>query len=92
MAQTITHKICQFFKTQNQIIFFFPDAVWLQNLFFLVDVSKYLTDFNLKIQAKFHIITCSTKLTIPLLVSTLRKVDENEDLTHFPTCKIKKET
>lgn len=53
----ISHKICQFLRTQNQILKLFSDAVWLQNLFFLVNVTKHVNDLHLNIQAKVHIIT-----------------------------------
>ncbi|UYV80747.1 hypothetical protein LAZ67_19001588 [Cordylochernes scorpioides] len=43
--------------TKNQDITLFSDQVWLQDFSFMVEITKYLSDLNLKLQGKDQIIT-----------------------------------
>jgi len=66
--------------------------MWLQDLSFMVDITKHLSNLNLKLQGKDQIITNindhikAFKCKLDLWKTQL----ENEDLTHFPTCAVYK--
>ncbi|UYV78774.1 hypothetical protein LAZ67_16002706 [Cordylochernes scorpioides] len=53
----LKEEICQFLITKNQDITLFSDQVWLQDFSFMVDITKHLSDLNLKLQGKDQIIT-----------------------------------
>jgi hypothetical protein len=61
--------------------------MWLQDLSFKVDITKYLSNLNLKLQGKDQIITAindhikAFKCKLDLWETQL----QNEKLTHFPT-------
>jgi len=50
-------EICQFLISKKQDITLFCDTVCLQDLSFMVDITKQLSDLNLKLQEKNYIIT-----------------------------------
>ncbi|UYV66294.1 GTF2IRD2 [Cordylochernes scorpioides] len=52
----LKEEICQFLITKNQDITLFSDQVWLQDFSFMVDITKHLSDLNLKLQGKDQII------------------------------------
>lgn len=66
----------------------FKEESWLQDLAFLVDITGYLHDLNIKLQGKSRVVTelyddvkCfKTKLVL------WRHHLEQENLTHFPMC------
>ncbi|UYV63329.1 hypothetical protein LAZ67_2003762 [Cordylochernes scorpioides] len=53
----LKEEIYQFLITKNQDITLFSDQVWLQDFSFMVDITKHLSDLNLKLQGKDQIIT-----------------------------------
>ncbi|UYV74131.1 GTF2IRD2 [Cordylochernes scorpioides] len=53
----LKEEICQFLINKNQDITLFSDQVWLQDFSFMVDITKHLSDLNLKLQGKDQIIT-----------------------------------
>ncbi|KAK1340152.1 hypothetical protein QTO34_018716 [Cnephaeus nilssonii] len=54
---TEVQEICQFLITKNQDTSLFFDTIWLQDLSFMVDITKHLYDLSLKLQGKDQIIT-----------------------------------
>ncbi|KFM77298.1 General transcription factor II-I repeat domain-containing protein 2, partial [Stegodyphus mimosarum] len=84
--------ICQFLKTKNQDVSLFYDPIWIQDLSFLVDITKHLTDLNLSLQGKDHIITNMFDIIKAFKCQLVlwEKQLKNEDLTHFPTCSMNK--
>ncbi|XP_075210376.1 general transcription factor II-I repeat domain-containing protein 2-like [Lycorma delicatula] len=84
----LKEEICKFLQTKNQDTSLFSDQIWLQDLSFMVDITKQISDLNLLLQGKdqiimnmFDIIT-AFKCKLFLWERQLK----NEDLTHFPTC------
>ncbi|UYV81730.1 GTF2IRD2B [Cordylochernes scorpioides] len=84
--------ICQFLITKNQDITSFSDQVWLQDFSFMVDITKHLSDLNLKLQGKDQIITnmCDQVNAFKCKLVLWEKQLKNEDLMHFPTCNMYK--
>ena len=88
----LKEEICQFLASKNQDTTLFSDMVWWQDLSFMVDITKHLSDLNLRLQGKDQIITnmCDQvkafKLKLVLWENQLR----NENLMHFQTCKMYK--
>ncbi|UYV63254.1 hypothetical protein LAZ67_2003560 [Cordylochernes scorpioides] len=85
-------EICQFLITKNQDITLFSDQVWLQDFSFMVDITKHLSDLNLKLQGKDQIITnmCDQVNAFKCKLVLWEKQLKNEDLMHFPTCNMYK--
>ncbi|UYV68357.1 hypothetical protein LAZ67_5004044 [Cordylochernes scorpioides] len=88
----LKEEICQFLKTKNQDITLFSDQVWLQDFSFMVDITKHLSDLNLKLQGKDQIITnmCDQVNAFKCKLVLWEKQLKNEDLMHFPTCNMYK--
>ncbi|UYV81485.1 hypothetical protein LAZ67_20001335 [Cordylochernes scorpioides] len=88
----LKEEICQFLITKNQNITLFSDQVWLQDFSFMVDITKHLSDLNLKLQGKEQIITnmCDQVNAFKCALVLLEKQLKNEDLMHFPTCNMYK--
>ncbi|KFM58258.1 General transcription factor II-I repeat domain-containing protein 2, partial [Stegodyphus mimosarum] len=88
----LKEEICQFLKTKNQDVSLFYDPIWIQDLSFLVDITKHLTDLNLSLQGKDHIITNMFDIIKAFKCQLVlwEKQLKNEDLTHFPTCSMNK--
>ncbi|UYV71072.1 hypothetical protein LAZ67_8001602 [Cordylochernes scorpioides] len=88
----LKEEICQFLITKNQDITLFSDQVWLQDFSFMVDITKHLSDLNLKLQGKDHIITnmCDQVNAFKCKLVLWEKQLKNEDLMHFPTCNMYK--
>ncbi|XP_075423872.1 general transcription factor II-I repeat domain-containing protein 2-like [Ascaphus truei] len=88
----LKEEICQFLITKNQDTSLFSDLVWLQDLSFMVDITKHLYDLNLRLQGKDQIITnmCDQVKTFKCKLVVWEKQLKNEDLTHFPTCNMNK--
>ena len=84
----LKEEICQFLITKNQDTSLFSDPVWLQDLSFMVDITKHLYDLNLKLQGKDQIIMnmCDQVKEFKCKLVLWEKQLKNEDLTHFPTC------
>ncbi|XP_076764856.1 general transcription factor II-I repeat domain-containing protein 2-like [Xylocopa sonorina] len=49
--------MCKFLQTKNEDTSLFSDQMWLQDLSFMVDITKHLSDLNLLLQGKDQIIT-----------------------------------
>ncbi|UYV78648.1 hypothetical protein LAZ67_16002269 [Cordylochernes scorpioides] len=88
----LKEEICQFFITKNKDITLFSDQVWLQDFSFMVDITKHLSDLNLKLQGKDQIITnmCDQVNAFKCKLVLWEKQLKNEDLMHFPTCNMYK--
>ncbi|UYV69091.1 hypothetical protein LAZ67_6002396 [Cordylochernes scorpioides] len=88
----LKEEICQFLITKNQDITLFSDQVWLQDFSFMVDITKHLSDLNLKLQGKDQIITnmCDQVNAFKCKLVLWEKQLKNEDLMHFPTCNMYK--
>ncbi|UYV67918.1 hypothetical protein LAZ67_5002499 [Cordylochernes scorpioides] len=88
----LKEEICQFLITKNQDITFFSDQVWLQYFSSMVDITKHLSDLNLKLQEKDQIITnmCDQANAFKCKLVLWEKQLKNEDLMHFPTCNMYK--
>ncbi|UYV66823.1 hypothetical protein LAZ67_4003005 [Cordylochernes scorpioides] len=88
----LKEEICQFLITKNQDITLFSDQVWLQDFSFIVDITKHLSDLNLKLQGKDQIITnmCDQVNAFKCKLVFWEKQLKNEDLMHFPTCNMYK--
>ncbi|UYV78105.1 hypothetical protein LAZ67_16000132 [Cordylochernes scorpioides] len=88
----LKEEICQFLITKNQDITLFSDQVWLQYFYFMVDITKHLSDLNLKLQGKDQIITnmCDQVNAFKCKLVLWEKQLKNEDLMHFPTCNMYK--
>ncbi|UYV70371.1 hypothetical protein LAZ67_7002744 [Cordylochernes scorpioides] len=88
----LKEEICQFLITKNQDITLFSDQVWLQYFSFMVDITKHLSDLNLKLQGKDQIITnmCDQVSAFKCELVLWEKQLKNEDLMHFPTCNMYK--
>ncbi|UYV74832.1 hypothetical protein LAZ67_12001195 [Cordylochernes scorpioides] len=88
----LKEEICQFLITKNQDITLFSDQVWLQEFSFMVDITKHLSDLNLKLQGKDQIITnmCDQVNAFKCKLVLWEKQLKNEDLMHFPTCNMYK--
>ncbi|UYV81898.1 hypothetical protein LAZ67_21000070 [Cordylochernes scorpioides] len=88
----LKEEICQFLITKNQDITLFSDQVWLQDFSFMVDITKHLSDLNLKLQGKDQIITnmCDQVNAFICKLVLWEKQLKNEDLMHFPTCNMYK--
>ncbi|UYV75177.1 hypothetical protein LAZ67_12002754 [Cordylochernes scorpioides] len=88
----LKEEICQFLITNNQDITLFSDQVWLQDFSFMVDITKHLSDFNLKLQGKDQIITnmCDQVNAFKCKLVLWEKQLKNEDLMDFPTCNMYK--
>ncbi|UYV64814.1 hypothetical protein LAZ67_3002058, partial [Cordylochernes scorpioides] len=88
----LKEEICQFLITNNQDITLFSDQVWLQDFSFMVDITKHLSDLNLKLQGKDQIITnmCDQVNAFKCKLVLWEKKLKNEDLMHFPTCNMYK--
>ncbi|UYV76789.1 hypothetical protein LAZ67_14002019 [Cordylochernes scorpioides] len=88
----LKEEICQFLMTKNQDIALFSDQVWLQDFSFVVDITKHLSDLNLKLQGKDQIITnmCDQVNAFKCKLVLWEKQLKNEDLMHFPTCNMYK--
>ncbi|XP_055377146.1 general transcription factor II-I repeat domain-containing protein 2-like [Condylostylus longicornis] len=88
----LKEEICQFLITKNEDITLFSDQVWLQDFSFMVDITKHLSDLNLKLQGKDQIITnmCDQVNAFKCKLVLWEKQLKNEDLMHFPTCNMYK--
>ncbi|UYV61332.1 hypothetical protein LAZ67_1004422 [Cordylochernes scorpioides] len=88
----LKEEICQFLITKNQDITLFSDQVWLQEFSFMVDITKHLSDLNLKLQGKDQIITnmCDQVNAFKCKLVFWEKQLKNEDLMQFPTCNMYK--
>ncbi|XP_045442552.1 general transcription factor II-I repeat domain-containing protein 2-like [Pipistrellus kuhlii] len=88
----LKEEICQFLITKNQDTSLFFDTTWLQDLSFMVDITKHLHDLNLKLQGRDEIITnmCDQVKAFKCKLVLWEKQLKNEDLTHFPTCNMNK--
>ena len=88
----LKEEIRQFLISKNQDITLFSDTAWLQDLSFMVDITKHLSDLNLKLQEKDQIITNmydqinAFKCKLVLWEKQLK----TENLMHFQTCNIYK--
>jgi len=77
-----------FLESKEQDVSVLSDPMWLQDLSFMVDITKHLSNLNLKLQGKNQIITAindhvkAFKCKLDLFKTQL----QNEDLTHFPAC------
>ncbi|UYV75065.1 GTF2IRD2 [Cordylochernes scorpioides] len=91
-TKDLKEEICQFLITKNQDITLFSDQVWLQDFSYMVDITKHLSDFNLKLQGKDQIITnmCDQVNAFKCKLVLWEKQLKNEDLMHFPTCNMYK--
>ncbi|KAL4152891.1 hypothetical protein QTP88_000724 [Uroleucon formosanum] len=75
-----------FLESKEQDVSVLSDPMWLQDLSFMVDITKHLSNLNLKLQGKNQIITAindhvkAFKCKLDLFKTQL----QNEDLTHFP--------
>jgi hypothetical protein len=81
-------ELCSFLEIKNQDTSLFADLTWLQDLSFMVDITKHLSDLNLFLQGKNQSITNmfdSIKAFICKLLLWERNLNQ-EDLAHFPTC------
>ncbi|UYV80633.1 hypothetical protein LAZ67_19001160 [Cordylochernes scorpioides] len=78
----LKEEICQFLITKNQDITLFSDQVWLQDFSFMVDITKHLSDLNLKLQGKDQIITnmCDQVNAFKCFVRALRWKDESSGM------------
>jgi hypothetical protein len=88
----LKEEICQFLMSKNQDITLFSDTVWLQDLSFMVDITKHLSDLNLKLQGKDQIITnmCDQVNAFKCKLVLWEKQLKNENLMHFQTCNMYK--
>lgn len=89
---SLKEEICQFLISKNQDASLFFDKIWLQDLSFMVDITKHLSDLNLKLQGKDQIITnmCDQVKAFKCKLLLWEKQLKNEDLTHFPTSNMHK--
>jgi hypothetical protein len=63
--------------------------MWLQDLSFMVDKTKHLSNLNLKLQGKYQNINENINDHIKAFKCKLDLWEtqlQNENLTHFPTC------
>ncbi|VVC32953.1 Hypothetical protein CINCED_3A012313 [Cinara cedri] len=77
-----------FLESKEQDVSILLDPMWLQDLSFMVDITKHLSYLNLKLQGKDQIITgINDHVKAFICKLDLWKTQlQNEDLTHFPTC------
>ncbi|XP_008178225.1 general transcription factor II-I repeat domain-containing protein 2B-like [Acyrthosiphon pisum] len=77
-----------FLESKEQDVSVLSDIMWLQDISFMVDITKHLSNSNLKLQEKNQIITAINdhvkvfKCKLDLFKTQL----QNKDLTHFPAC------
>ncbi|KAL0830180.1 hypothetical protein ABMA28_003637 [Loxostege sticticalis] len=90
----LKEEICLFMEVKGQDVYLLSDKSCLQDLSFMVDITKHLSELNTKLQGPLQMITdmYNQVKAFKCKLMLWEKQLEVDNLSHFPTCKAFKES